>query len=84
MTSLPGRLHFIDGDHSFKGISVDWTLVKQKLRTGEEFACTMCALQHSNHGARLESVSFFETVILRDAEFVIIDEIHSMAAMRRS
>ena len=33
---------------------------------------------------RLESVSFFETVIMRDAEFVIIDEIHSMAAMRRA
>ena len=75
---------FIDGDHSLKGISVDWTLVKQKLRTGGVVCMHDVRVPAFEPWRRLESVSFFETVILRDAEFVIIDEIHSMAAMRRA
>jgi predicted O-methyltransferase YrrM len=75
---------FIDGDHSLKGISVDWTLVKQKLRTGGVVCMHDVRVPAFEPWRRLESVSFFEDVILRDAEFVIIDEIHSMAAMRRA
>lgn len=75
---------FIDGDHSFKGIGVDWSIVKQKLRSGGIVCLHDVRVPPCEPWRRLASVTFFENVILRDIEFSLIDEIHSLAVLRRA
>lgn len=43
---MPDELDFAfaDGDHSWEGINIDWTLVSEKVHSEEWFACTIVSL----------------------------------------
>jgi predicted O-methyltransferase YrrM len=84
---IPDRIDFIfvDGDHSREGLSADWAIVKQKLRSGG-VACLHDVHVPSSEPWRralLGSVELFEGVIANDPEFIAFDSVHSLAVLRR-
>ena len=72
---------FIDGDHSYEGISKDW----------EEYSCKIklngLVLLHDSFAAEnsraLGSHRFFEEVISKDERFEFVERVDSMAVIRR-
>ena len=72
---------FIDGDHSYEGISKDW----------EEYSCKVklngLVLLHDSFAAEnsraLGSHTFFEEVISKDERFEFVERVDSMAVIRR-
>jgi predicted O-methyltransferase YrrM len=82
---LPAEFDFIfvDGDHSLRGISSDWVLVKEKLRQGGIVCLHDVLIPSSEPWRRLDSTDYFETVIQNDLEFRTLDQVHSLAVLRR-
>jgi len=82
---LPAEFDFIfvDGDHSLRGISSDWVLVKEKLRHGGVVCLHDVLVPSSEPWRRLDSTNYFETVIQNDFEFRTLDQVHSLAVLRR-
>lgn len=82
---LPPKLDFIfvDGDHSLETITFDWTLVKDKLRRNGIVCLHDVLIPPSEPWRYFGSTKYFETTIQTDPEFRIIDQVHSLAALRR-
>ena len=74
---------FVDGDHSLTGISSDWVLVKEKLRHGGIVCLHDVLIPSSEPWRRFGSTDYFETVIQNDPEFQTLDQVHSLAVLRR-
>jgi predicted O-methyltransferase YrrM len=74
---------FVDGDHSLRGITSDWALVKEKLRRGGVVCLHDVLIPPSEPWRCFDSISYFETVIQNDPEFRILDRVHSLAVLRR-
>lgn len=74
---------FVDGDHSYEGLGVDWQIVKNRLRPGG-IACfhdTSIPAEESDrtHG----SVQYFQNVIARDPQFTHVETCYSLNVIRR-
>ena len=82
---LPAKFDFIfvDGDHSFRGITSDWVLVKEKLRHGGIVCLHDVLIPSSEPWRRLDSTDYFERVIQNDVEFRILEQVQSLAVLRR-
>jgi predicted O-methyltransferase YrrM len=74
---------FVDGDHSWAGIEADWKIVQQKLRPGGNVCFHDTIVPASEPWRTLESVRFFEEVIVRDPEFIVVERMHSMTVLER-
>jgi len=75
---------FIDGDHSSAGIAFDWTLVKLKLKPGGYVCLHDTIVPAGEPWRRLESADYFASVIQKESGFSLIEQMHSMAVLRRS
>ena len=82
---LPGKADFIfvDGDHSWSGLTTDWDLV-QRILTVDGVVClhdtTVPVAEPDRHP---ESVDFFREVIQASPAFVQVECTYSMNVMRR-
>lgn len=75
---------FIDGDHSWQGISRDWMDWSQKMFPGGIIALHDSRVpSHDSKRAELDSVRYFEEQIKKDARFEIIDQVDSLSILRR-
>ena len=74
---------FIDGDHSRKGIALDWNIVRQRLDVGG-FACFHdTSVPSGTAGTVLDSVGYFDDVIRHDGDFEHVDSFDSMNVLCR-
>jgi len=74
---------FVDGDHSWGGIEVDWRLVRQKVRVGGVVCLHDCLIPPTEPWRQPDSVRFYRDVICADTEFQTIDEVNTLAVLRR-
>ena len=72
---------FIDGDHSYEGISKDWEQYSRKIKLNG------LVLLHDSFAAEnsraLGSHKFFEDVISKDTRFEFVERVDSLAVIRR-
>jgi len=82
---LPNELDFafIDGDHSWKGIETDWTIVSGRIIDGGVVCLHDTAVPLQEPWRTLDSCRFYDAIISRDLRFELIDTIHSMQVLRR-
>ncbi len=75
---------FIDGDHSWEGIEKDWNLWTPKVKSGG-----IVALHDTNYPAydatysAMDSIKFFNEVILRQNGFELVEKVDSLSVMRK-
>jgi predicted O-methyltransferase YrrM len=83
---VPNELDFIfiDGDHSRDGLAFDWYLAKQKLRQGGIVCLHDVCVPDAEPWRRPESVDYFETVIVADEEFILVEKVRSLAILHRT
>ncbi len=74
---------FVDGDHSWSGISTDWKLVCDRLRSGGIVCLHDTVVPPAEPWRHPDSVRYFEEVVLRDPRFDVIEVVHSMSVLRR-
>ena len=66
---------FVNGDHSLRGISFDWSLVKARLLRGG-FACLHDVYVPKDEAWRqLDSARFFSECIVDDPDFHVVDRV---------
>lgn len=75
---------FIDGDHSWKGIEKDWNDWSFKLKTNGIIAMHDTVLSPVIHAKeKLDSMRFFDEVILFDDRYEVIDKVDSLHILKR-
>jgi predicted O-methyltransferase YrrM len=74
---------FVDGDHSWAGIETDWRLVRAKVKHGGIICLHDSFVPPNEPWRQPDSVRFFEQVIAADAEFEMVEGVHSLAVIRR-
>ena len=75
---------FIDGDHSYQGITRDWELYAGKLIQGGLIALhDTTAPPGQPEKEVLGSVRFFNEVISKDPRFDWLETVHSMNILQR-
>ncbi|MDH4452069.1 MAG: class I SAM-dependent methyltransferase [Verrucomicrobiota bacterium] len=86
VANLPAQVDFffVDGDHSYEGLSADWKIVRQLLKPGgiaafHDTARAPEAMVHSEG-----SIRFFEEVITHDPEFTQLETVRSLNVIRRN
>lgn len=85
-SDVPDNLDFIfvDGDHSFEGISSDWNLFSKKLKIGGIIALhDVFVPDFQKWKSTMDSVSYFEDVISKDIDFKILERVDSMCILKR-
>lgn len=82
---IPGGLDFVfvDGDHSRKGIEIDWGIVTAKIAPGGIICLHDSLVPAGGNVARHDSSVFFDEVIRQDPRFDFVEGIHSLAVLRR-
>ena len=75
---------FIDGDHSWDGIEVDWKLLAPRIGP-LKYICLHDSVVPANEQWRssLESNRYYSEVIARDERFELVECVHSMVVLRR-
>lgn len=84
--SLPAQIDFffVDGDHSYDGLALDWKVVKQLLKPGGVAAFHDTA-RAQDAGVHSEgSIRFFEEVIAKDTGFARVETVRSLNVIRRN
>jgi predicted O-methyltransferase YrrM len=74
---------FIDGDHSWEGISKDWPLYSGKLKAGGIMALHDTSTVDDDGGYVQDSVRYYNEVIRRDDRFEWVETIHRMNILKR-
>jgi predicted O-methyltransferase YrrM len=75
---------FIDGDHSYKGLKLDWEMWLPKVKSGGIIALHDTNERgNSNYKNELGSIKFYDEVISKSEEVVRIDYVHSLNIYRR-
>lgn len=74
---------FVDGDHSSNGIKTDWQIVASRVRSRAIICLHDAVTPPAEPWRQLDSMRFFEQVILKDDRFDKIDIVHSMAVMQK-
>lgn len=74
---------FIDGDHSWKGIETDWSIVAPRMAR-DGIVCLHDMVTPADEPWRvLDSMRFFKEIILRDPAFALLETVHSLAVLRK-
>ena len=77
-------LVFVDADHSFEGISGDWTDWAPRIVPGGIMAMhDTCASEDNPMTERLDPFKYFETHVSRDRRFQIVEQIDTLGVLRR-
>jgi len=74
---------FIDGDHSWEGISKDWPLYSDKLKSGGIMALHDTSLIAEDRGVALDSVRYYNEVIRHDDRFEWVETVDRMNILRK-
>ena len=82
---LPSQLDFafIDGDHSWKGIEADWTIVSGRMTDGGVVCLHDTAVPPQEPWRDIDSCRFYNLVISQDRRFELVETIHSLRVLRR-
>lgn len=82
---MPPQLDFIfvDGDHSYKGLQADWTIVVQKLESGGIVCLHDTTIPAAEPYRQFGSVIFFDEVIRPDQRFTLVECCYSMNVLQR-
>jgi predicted O-methyltransferase YrrM len=74
---------FIDGDHSWKGIETDWTIVSGRMIEGA-FVCLHDTAVPAEEPSRIhDSCRFYDEVIESNSGFELIETVYSMRVLRK-
>jgi predicted O-methyltransferase YrrM len=74
---------FIDGDHSYEGISKDWQLYADKLKPGGIMALHDTSVAGSGAAGILDSVRFYNDVIRNDRRYRWLETVDSMNVLQK-
>jgi predicted O-methyltransferase YrrM len=75
---------FVDGDHSLTGISRDWEDWSGRISSGGIIALhDTVRLESGPHSSCLASVDFFDSTILPDARFTLVEQVDTLSVLRR-
>lgn len=74
---------FIDGDHSYEGISKDWRLYADKVRTGGILALHDTSTIDADGGHIQDSVRFYNDVIRLDNRYEWLETIDRMNVLKK-
>jgi predicted O-methyltransferase YrrM len=74
---------FIDGDHSWNGISTDWQIVSSRLKPGGVVCLHDTIVPASEPWKVFDSVRYFQEVIAQDRRFLLVDQLHSLTVLRK-
>jgi predicted O-methyltransferase YrrM len=74
---------FIDGDHSWEGISKDWPLYSDKLKAGGIMALHDTSIIDADGGNVQDSVRYYNEVIRHDDRFEWVENVDRMNILRR-
>lgn len=75
---------FVDGDHSWTGISRDWQDWSALIVVGGLIALhDTCRSGASEKASGLDSYRFYEEVIQQDARFELVDQVDTLSVLRR-
>lgn len=82
---VPGKVDFIfiDGDHSWEGISKDWPLYSEKLQSGGIMALHDTSIIDADRGTVQDSVRYYNEVIRFDDRFEWLEAIDRMNILRK-
>jgi predicted O-methyltransferase YrrM len=85
VSDIPAKvdLIFIDGDHSWEGISKDWPLYSDKLKAGGIMALHDTSVIAADGGVVLDSVRYYNEVIRHDDRFEWVENVDRMNILRR-
>lgn len=74
---------FIDGDHSYEGLRADWEAWSHLVEPGGIIALHD-SHSEADHPLLFGSVAFTTEVVLKDAEFELVQTVDSLTVVRRS
>ena len=74
---------FVDGDHSYEGIKVDWSVVRGRIASGGIAAFHDTLVPEGEPGRDGGAVRFFAEVIAHDRDFEIVDQVHTLSVVRK-
>jgi predicted O-methyltransferase YrrM len=74
---------FIDGDHSWEGISKDWPLYSDKLKAGGIMALHDTSVVAEDNGVVMDSVRYYNDVIRHDDRFEWVETVYRMNILRK-
>jgi len=85
LDAIPAKLEFafIDGDHSRKGIEIDWSWVAPRIEQGGIVCLHDSVTPASEPWRVLDSTRYFTEVIAQDPRFEVVETVHSLAVLRR-
>jgi predicted O-methyltransferase YrrM len=78
----PPDFVFIDADHTWKGISEDWTAWAPLVGPGGVIALHD-SRSTEEHPIDADSVRFTQTVVLKDPRFHLVEEVDSLTVVKR-
>jgi predicted O-methyltransferase YrrM len=79
----PADLVFIDGDHSFEGLTADWRAWSPLVRAGGAVALHDSRSTPERPIADAGSVRATSEIVLKDPAFELVDEVDSLTIVRR-
>jgi predicted O-methyltransferase YrrM len=74
---------FVDGDHSWSGIDTDWNIVVEKLAPRGIACLHDVFVPPAMEWRRLDSSRYFQEVIAVNSDFELVDQVCTLAVMRR-
>lgn len=85
ISDIPAKVDFIfiDGDHSWEGISKDWPLYADKLNHGGIMALHDTSVIDADGGYVQDSVRYYNEVIRHDDRFEWVENVDRMNILRR-
>jgi predicted O-methyltransferase YrrM len=85
VSDIPTKVDFIfiDGDHSWEGISKDWPLYSDKLKAGGIMALHDTSTIDADGGYVQDSVRYYNEVIRHDDRFEWVENVDRMNILRR-
>jgi predicted O-methyltransferase YrrM len=82
---LPAKFDFIfiDGDHSYEGLELDWGIVGRRAAVGAIVCLHDTTVPKEEPYRMLGAVTFFDEVVRQDSRFRMIECCYSMNVLRR-
>jgi hypothetical protein len=82
---MPGDFDFIfmDGDHSWEGISRDWTEWSPRVSHQGWMVVRDTCRTDPVESAHLDSYRFYEEIICKDPGFELVEQVDSLTVLRR-
>ncbi len=74
---------FVDGDHSWEGITTDWKIVSERMLVGGVVCLHDSFVPAGEEWRYADSCAYFEEVIRNDLRFSLIEVVHSLAVLRK-